>query len=99
MKKALRVGYYAVATLAFLIIAFFLTANLYGPRSPGETWRHATVVFAGGVAGLAMLAWSFRTGHRQQRWFTGLAIAAAAPFAFALVTFGGLLMFTTIHWQ
>ena len=99
MKRLLRIAYYAVAVLGLLIIGFFVTANLYGPRGPGETWRHGAMLLAGGVAGLGMLAWSFRVGHRQQRWFTGLAIAAAAPFAFALVTFGGLLMFTNIHWQ
>ena len=98
-ERLLRIAYYAVAVLGLHHRLFSVTA-LYGPRArakPGATAPYA--LLAGGVAGLGMLAWSFRVGHRQQRWFTGLPSAAAAPFAFALVTFGGFLMFTNIHWH
>jgi hypothetical protein len=99
VTRLFKLLFYGVCVVSGLVVAFFLLANLVGPRGPGETWRNTAMVSLGGLTGMGFIAWALRAGHVRHCWVVGLAIAAAAPFAFALVTFGGLLLFTKVHWQ
>ena len=67
--------------------------------SPGDTWRHKLIVSVAASSGIALLYFGFRLGHQQSQWLAGLGLAVAALVVAGLLMFGGLLIFTKVHWQ
>ncbi len=99
MELLFRFCYYGVTAVVLPLILFFWLANLIGTGGPNETWRHKAILFTAGASGLGLLLWSFRVGQSQGHWLGALLLSLAAPVVFAVLAFGGLLLFTNIHWQ
>jgi hypothetical protein len=99
METLLKLAYYGTGGVSLLIVLFFFLANLLGPDTVGENWRHKAILGTAGSIGIGMLLWAMRLGHFQGHWVSGTLVAMAAVFVFAFVTFAGLLAFTNIHWQ
>ncbi len=99
MELILRFGYYGVTGIGGSLILFFWLGNLLGASSAGDTWRHKAILFGSGALALSLLLWSYRMGPGQGQWLGAALVSAAAPLVFAALVFGGLLLFTNIHWQ
>lgn len=94
-----KVAYYAASVVSGLLIAGFMLASLFGNPTAGETWRNKAVAAIAGCSGLALLYLAYRFGHLQGQWLTGFGLAILALIVAAILMFGGLLLFTKIHWQ
>ena len=99
MNFLLKVGYYGVSTMSVLVLGLFFLGNLFGPNKAGETWRHTAILLVSGLTGIGLLVWSIRVGHFQGQWLAGLGLAVAAAAVFFVMMFGGMFLFTKIHWQ
>ena len=99
MDFLFKVAYYAGTGVAGFIIAGLFLANLLGTPSPNETWRHKAILTVAAACGFALLYIGIRLGHQQSQWLAGLGMAALALIVGGVVMFGGLMMFTKVHWQ
>ena len=98
MDFLFKVAYYAAAAISSLIVFLLFLSGMF-TKSAGETWRNKVIVLVAAGAGAALLFMSYRLGHQQSQWAAGLGMAVLALAVFAIIMFGGLLMFTKIHWQ
>ncbi|MCX6602970.1 MAG: hypothetical protein NTV52_05195 [Acidobacteria bacterium] len=98
MDFLLKILYYGSGGVSALLITFFFLAGLYD-NNPAETWVHKAVFLTSGTTAFGLLLWSLRVGHFQASWLPGILLAVSALVVFALMTFGGLLMFTHVRWN
>jgi hypothetical protein len=99
MENILRVCYYGVSVCALPLVLLFWLGNLLGPGQAGETWRHKAILLGSGAAAMGLFYWSYRMGQGQGQWLGALLLSVAAPVVFAVLTLGGLILFTNIRWN
>lgn len=90
--------YYGAGVIALAVVSFLGVAETFDLR-PGKNWRHRTIAFTAWASGMTILYFAFQAGHQQGEWLAGVLLAILAVVVFGVVMFGGLLLFTKIHWQ
>lgn len=97
MEFTLKIIYYVLMTIVFVISGYLLFANLFGSKSDANQRSRIVMILASGLS-LGFLYWAYQLGYQQAQYGLGIGMAISAAVIFGVTMLVGLLT-GKIHWQ